>query len=223
MRPIKPFADITSQHLKPLGFKRAGNHWRFSTDETHVAIELEHCSISGALFVHIGAWIRRIEDVAIGTVKPDTLSIHVKTDLWNLLPKLEYYYFRAALRSILPEEYDDPILPQIINHAMEYAWDDEKWMVEESYIKNPPIGFDAKSRIFESALTEHLIPFLKNFVSEAAILDCVKNENFQILMQDEVAQFFGISIHDQSDTFAIYVGDFDAQRHIELYNARFSD
>lgn len=223
MRPIKPFADITSKRLKPLGYKRAGNHWRLSTDEIHKVIKLEHCSLSGELFVYIGAWIRRIEDVSIRTVKPDTLSIHVKTDIWSLLPRLEYYYFRAALYSILPEEYDDLFSPQIINHAMECAWDEEKWMVEESYIKNPPIGFDAKRRIFESSLTEHLIPFLKNFESEAAILDCVKNENFDIHMQDKVAQFFDISIHDQSDKFTIFVSELDAKRHIELYRARLSD
>lgn len=220
MRPIKPFADITSKHLKPLSFKRAGNHWRLSTDETHIAIELEHCLISGELFLHIGAWIRRIEDVALETVKPDLLSIHVKTDIWNLLPRLEYYYFRAALFSILPQEYDSVLSPQFINHAMDYAHDEEKWMVEESYIKNPPIGLAAKTRIFESALTKHFIPFLKNLESESAILECVRNEKFEIQMQDEAAQFLGISIFEQSEKFVIFSGDLDAKRHMELYRAR---
>lgn len=223
MNPNKPFADLTSKHLKPLGFKRAGNHWRISTEETHIAIKLKHCSISGELSVHIGAWIRRIEDVDVQAVKPDTLSVHVKTSIWHLLPRLNRHYFSVALRSILPEEYDKLLTPQEINFAKEYASVEETWMVEESCIKNPPIGLAAKTRIFESALAGYLVPFVKHFESEAAILACVKNGSYEIHMQDEAAHFLGLSIHDQSDTFLLYVSELDAKRHLEIMAAFYSN
>jgi hypothetical protein len=96
-------------------------------------------------------------------------------------------------------------------------------MVEEAYIKNQLLGLKAKTKLFETAIRKHLVPFLKRLETEAAILECCRGEDFPIYMNDNVARFFAISINDQTDTFSIFANELDAKKHIELVKARLGE